>query len=153
MGAGSSNQHGSNAQTHHEQATAAVQQVEAVPDLLAVRVQNPDGDDGDEAVEQMELGGLELLPGNQADAQANLHKHRDLDKGGKPPQRSRPQPWQPVGAERPHTGEPITYDHDPRPTGVDVKQGRDQRKRLERPRQALRFSAAMAATAAASAEA
>jgi hypothetical protein len=36
---------------------------------------------------------------------------------------------------------------------VDVKQGRDQRKRLERPRQALRLSAAMAATAAASAEA
>ena len=58
-----------------------------------------------------------------------------------------------MGAERPHAREAVTDDHDPRPAGVDVKQGRDQRKRLERPRQALRFSAAMAATAAASAEA
>ena len=153
MGAGSSNQHGSNAQAHHEQATAAVQEIEAVPDLLAVRVQDPDGDDGDKAVEQVELRGLELLPGDQADTEANLHKDGDLDTRGNPPQRSRAQPWQPVGAERPHTCQTVADDDNPRPTGVDVKQGRDQRKRLERPRQALRFSAAMAATAAASAEA
>ena len=125
-----------------------------MPDLLAVRVQDPDGDDGDKAVEQVELRGLELLPGDQADTEANLHKDGDLDKGGKPPQRSRAQPWQPVGTECPHPRQAVAEDHHPRPTGVDVEEGRDQLSRLEgAARQALRFSAAIAAIAAASAEA
>ena len=64
--------HRPDAEAHHEQTAQAVQQVDALAHLVAVRVDDPQGDDHQEAVERVELRRLHVLSGHQGHAETDL---------------------------------------------------------------------------------
>ena len=79
-------EHGSDAEAHDEEAAEAVEQISAALELSAVRINDGDGDDADEAIEGMECGEHCLVAVDHDDAQDDLDEHGDLSKSGVPPQ-------------------------------------------------------------------
>src|SRR5262245_9095905 len=77
-------EHGPDAQAHHEEAAEPVEQVDLVLQLAAVRVQDRDRDQPDEAVEHVELRRGELVAVERGDAEDDLHEHRPLRRTREP---------------------------------------------------------------------
>ena len=57
---------------------------------LAVAVDDADDDQGHEAVEQVELGWVDVLAGHQPHPHGHLYGNGHLDQGGEPPERPTP---------------------------------------------------------------
>jgi len=110
-------------EAHQEQPAQAVEQVDAVPQPVAVRVDDPDGGHGDGAVEDVELRHLQVLPSGEADAQPHLDEQRALHQRGEPPQGARAQAGQTQGPQRPQAGHAVADDDDERPGLVDLEEG------------------------------
>ena len=83
---GLAHEHGSDAEAHDEEATEAVEQIGAALELGAVRIDDGDGDDADEAIEGVECREHGLVAVDHDDAQDDLDEHGELCKGGVPPQ-------------------------------------------------------------------
>ena len=83
---GLTNEHGTNAKTHDEEPTKAVQQVHAAFELCAVRINDRDGDDGYETVERVKRWEHCLVAVDHDDAQDDLHEHGGLGNADVPPQ-------------------------------------------------------------------
>jgi hypothetical protein len=78
-------------EAHEEQATEPVDEVDPLAHprrRRSVRVEDADGDDRDEAVEQVELRRVDLLDVDQGDAEDRLDEDRDLGDDREPPQRA-----------------------------------------------------------------
>ena len=79
-------EHGADAEAHDEEAAEAVQQVDAALELGAVRIDDGDGDDADEAIEGVKRREHCLVAVDHDDAQDDLDEHGELCEGGVPPQ-------------------------------------------------------------------
>jgi len=118
---GLAHQHCANAETHQEESAAAVQQVHLALQLESVRINDGNGDDGNESVERMKCRKLELVLVHQCDTSGDLHEDSDLRKTREPPQRARAKWNDFVCRKRPDSGETISNDDNPCPRGVEVK--------------------------------
>lgn len=118
---GLTHQHGANAETHQEESATAVQQVHLALQLESIRINNGNGDDGNESVERVKCRKLELVFVHQSDTNGNLHEDGDLRKTREPPQRTRTKWSDLVCCKCPDSGETISDDDNPRPRGVEVK--------------------------------
>src|SRR5205823_12904582 len=112
---GPPHEQGPDAEPHHEQATEPVEQIDAVPQLRSVGVDDAHGDDRHEAVEHVELGRLDVLAGHQPDAQGHLHEHGQLGEGREPPEGPSAEPGPVVGGQGPCPGHAVADDHEPGP--------------------------------------
>ena len=83
---GLAHEHGSDAETHDEEAAEAVEQISAALELRTVRIDDGDGDDANEAIEGVECGEHCLVAVDHDDAQDDLDEHGELCEGGVPPQ-------------------------------------------------------------------
>ena len=80
-----------------------------------------DRDDGDESIEEVELGRVDLLHVHQRDPEPGLHEDGDLDRDREPPEGASPQARPPVRAERPQSCETVADDDEPGPPAVDLE--------------------------------
>src|SRR5690606_21943598 len=103
---------------HEEQATEAVEQVPPLVHLLAVAVDDADGDDRREPVEGVEVVDLTALGADHDRAEHGLGADRELGRDGEPPQCPVPEGLDPVGREGPAAGERVRDDDDPRQADV-----------------------------------
>ena len=83
---GLAHQHGANAEPHQEESAAAVQQVHLALQLESVRINDGNGDDGNESVERMECRKLKLVLVDHDDTESDLHKDGEFCNPGVPPQ-------------------------------------------------------------------
>jgi hypothetical protein len=83
---GLADEHCTNAKTHDEKPTEAVQQVHAPFKLCAVRIDNRDGDDGYETIKRVKRREHRLIAVDHDDAQDDLNKHGGLSNADVPPQ-------------------------------------------------------------------
>ncbi len=79
-------EHGADAEAHDEEAAEAVEQIGAALELSAIRIDDGDGDDADEAIEGVECGEHGFVAVDHDDAQDDLDEHGELSKSGVPPQ-------------------------------------------------------------------
>ena len=98
----------------------SVGQVHARLQLCPVRIDDRDRDDGDEAVERVELGETDLVLVHQGHTQGDLDEHGELDEAGEPPQGAAAQLRDPVRRQCPDAGEGVADDDDPRPRDMEV---------------------------------
>ena len=83
---GLADEHGTNAKTHDEKPTKAVQQVHAAFKLCAVRIDNRDSDNRYETVKRVKRREHCLVAVHHDDAQDDLNKHGCLCNADVPPQ-------------------------------------------------------------------
>ena len=83
---GLTHEHGSDAEAHDEEAAEAVEQIHAALELSAVRIDDGDGDDADEAIEGVKRWEHCLVAVHHDDAQDDLNKHGGFSNAGVPPQ-------------------------------------------------------------------
>jgi hypothetical protein len=114
------NEHGTNAKTHDEQTTKAVQQVHATFELCAIRINDRDSDDGNETVERVKRWEHCFVAVDHDDAKDYLNKHRELRNADVPPQCAGTQRDEFVGGERPDACKAIANNDNPGPVGVEV---------------------------------
>ena len=113
-------EHGADAKAHDEEAAEAVEQISAALELGAVRIDDGDGDDADEAIEGVECREHCLVAVDHDDAQDDLDEHGELCEGGVPPQGAGAKGDEFVGGQSPDAGEGVADDDDPGPVVVEV---------------------------------
>jgi len=113
-------EHGTNAKTHDEQTTKAVQQVHATLELCTIRINDRDSDDGNETIERVKRWEHCFVAVHHDDAQDDLHKHGGLRNADVPPQCAGTQRDEFVGGERPDACKAIANNDNPSPVGVEV---------------------------------
>jgi probable blue pigment (indigoidine) exporter len=115
-----SDDHRPDGQAHDEQAAEAVQQVEPALELLAVAVDDADGDDRREPVEQVQIWSLDVLHVEQHDTEHRLHEDGQLGDAGAPPQRPAAPCGRPVRRQSPCADEAVRHHDEPAPDGVEI---------------------------------
>jgi len=115
-------EHGSNSETHQEEASETVQQIQLVLHLVAIAEDDRNCDHTDETVEGMERRKLELVAIDESNTETHLDEDRDLSKTCEEPQGSRSHRFDPMGTQRPHTSQSIGNDHEPGPGDVEIEQ-------------------------------